>query len=119
MKYENQHFTGERALFMSSNIEVTKSLFDDGESPLKESHDFTVNESTFAWKYPLWYSHDFEIKECKFEEMARAGIWYSHDFLFSNCEFIAPKGFRKCHHFARALIIAVSHCCIRIFNLYS
>ena len=99
MDYFNQHFTGERALFQTSFATIDHCLFDDGESPLKESHDFQVTETTFGWKYPLWYSHDFQVADSTFLEMGRAGIWYSYDFRFSKIHFIAPKGFRKCHDF--------------------
>ena len=99
MKYENEHFTGERALFMSSGLTISNCLFDDGESPLKESKDFAVSDSTFAWKYPMWYSHDFTVNNCKATIDARAGIWYSHDFEIRKLDSVAPKMFRKCHNF--------------------
>lgn len=34
---KQQFLTGERALFKSENLEIHDSIFDDGESPLKES----------------------------------------------------------------------------------
>ena len=99
MKYEKQHFTGERALFMSKGVEIEDCLFDDGESPLKESHGFSVKNTTFAWKYPLWYSSEFSLENCKATVDARAGIWYSHHFAIKNLTSDAPKMFRKCHDF--------------------
>ena len=38
----NQHFTGERALFKAQSQMIDGCIFDDGESPLKESHDINV-----------------------------------------------------------------------------
>lgn len=98
MKYEKTHFTGERALFMSHDLEIVDCRFDDGESPLKESHDLQIEKTVFAWKYPLWYSHHFNVADSEMTVDARAGIWYSHDFCFKDCQIDAPKAFRKCFH---------------------
>ena len=49
------YLTGERALFGSRYLRVIDTIFDDGESPLKESHDIELMGSMFKWKYPLWY----------------------------------------------------------------
>ena len=46
--------TGERALFASRDLRIVDSVFDDGESPLKESHNIELENSSFKWKYPLW-----------------------------------------------------------------
>ena len=53
-----EFLTGERALFQAKNLEIYDTTFDDGESPLKESHDIRLYGSMFKWKYPLWYSHN-------------------------------------------------------------
>ena len=102
MDYLKTHFIGERALFKTSNASIKDCLFDDGESPLKESHDFKVEGTTFGWKYPCWYSHDFEVKDSTFTEFARAGVWYSYGFKIHDCAYIAPKGIRMCHDFVLA-----------------
>ena len=34
-----EYLTGERALFQGENLKIYDSIFADGESPLKESHD--------------------------------------------------------------------------------
>lgn len=89
--------TGERALFMTHGAEIEDCHFLDGESPLKESGDLKLTNDLFSYKYPLWYGENIVVKDCRFEEMARAGIWYSKHLHFSNCLFEAPKCFRKCH----------------------
>ena len=33
-----EFLTGERALFASNDLDIYDTIFDDGESPLKESH---------------------------------------------------------------------------------
>ncbi len=88
--------TGERALFRGKNLTINECIFDDGESPLKESENITVNTSLFRWKYPLWYSRNVQVNGCSFFDMARAGIWYTQDIRFADCMFEAPKALRRC-----------------------
>lgn len=98
MKYNKQHFTGERALFKQNNIEIDNCLFDDGESPLKEGNNITVANSTFGYKYPLWYGNNHKVNDCTFLEMSRSGIWYTNNSTFKNLNLIAPKLFRRCEN---------------------
>ena len=78
MKYiSNELLSGERALFMYSDVTVDHCVFYDGESPLKESKNVTVLHSEFRWKYPLWYSTNVKCHSMKFTETARSGIWYT------------------------------------------
>ena len=71
MKEIKQEFlTGERALFQGHDLRITDTIFDDGESPLK---NFT------------WF------------EMARAGVWYTGNMtvtdltLYGNYSFDGAK----------------------------
>ena len=91
----NQKLTGERALFMSRGLSIRDSIFLDGESPLKECHDISVEGSSFQWKYPLWYCSDVSVRDCTFFEMARAGIWYTENISMKDCLYQAPKGLRR------------------------
>lgn len=95
---KDMHFTGERALFQSKDVVIENCLFDDGESPLKESENIQINNSTFGWKYPLWYCNKIVVDSCKFLEMSRSGIWYTNDSTFTNLDIIAPKLFRRCNN---------------------
>ena len=52
---------------------IEDSIFDDGESPLKESSNIELVNSSFKWKYPLWYCNNVNVKDCYFFEMGRAG----------------------------------------------
>jgi hypothetical protein len=63
-KIRQEFFTGERALFQGENLKIYDSVFADGESPLKESHDIELYTSLFRWKYPLWYSRNIVAKAC-------------------------------------------------------
>ncbi len=95
-KIENEHFEGERALFKTTSKTIEGCLFDNGESPLKECRNLSVNNCVFGWKYPLWYGKNIDVSDSKFLETGRAGIWYTEDSSFSNLEYEAPKGFRRC-----------------------
>ncbi|MBP1307547.1 hypothetical protein JOD82_000562 [Paenibacillus sp. 1182] len=92
---DQQMLTGERALFKRKNLMVTNSIFADGESPLKESNDITIDNSIFKWKYPLWYCNNIRVDRSTFLEMARSGIWYTDQIVISDSVIEAPKTFRR------------------------
>lgn len=92
---KEQRLTGERALFHSKDLDISYSIFADGESALKESSNIKVEQSSFQWKYPFWYCDHIGIKDCTFAEMARAGIWYGREISLKDCLYEAPKGFRR------------------------
>ena len=97
MKEIRQQFlTGERALFQGANLKIYDTIFDDGESPLKESHNIELRNSMFKWKYPLWYSKNVVAQDCTWAEMARAGVWYTDNLQVKNALIEAPKNFRRC-----------------------
>ena len=89
--------TGERALFGAHDCEIVETIFDDGESPLKESRNISLRACMFKWKYPLWYAKDIDVKDGTWFDMARAGVWYSDRVKLENCAIEAPKNFRRCH----------------------
>ena len=91
-----QYLTGERALFMSSDLSVVDCTFAEGESPLKESHGIELEGSMFKWKYPLWYCKNIVAKNCAWFDMARAGVWYTNNVTVENTPIDAPKNFRRC-----------------------
>ena len=91
-----QYLTGERALFQSANLRIEDSIFTDGESPLKESRDLSLEGCMFKWKYPLWYCRNVEAKNTMWFDMARAGVWYSHHVAVEDAVIQAPKNFRRC-----------------------
>lgn len=91
-----QILTGERALFKAENLEIYDSIFENGESPLKESHDITLYNSMFRWKYPLWYAKNIVAKDCTWFDMARAGVWYTENIRVEDAAIEAPKNFRRC-----------------------
>lgn len=95
-KLDSKSFTGERALYGIKDKIIENSVFEDGESPLKEVENIKINKCSFKWKYPLWYAKKIEVNDCNFEIMSRSGIWYSEDLIFKNCKSVTPKSFRRC-----------------------
>ncbi len=91
-----ENLFGERALFNSNDLHITECVFDNGESPLKESSNVRIDECLFRWKYPLWYCNNIKADRCTFFDMARAGIWYTKNIEVKNTVYQAPKGFRRC-----------------------
>ncbi|MBR1861463.1 MAG: DUF3737 family protein [Lachnospiraceae bacterium] len=87
---------GERALFNSNNLHITECVFDNGESPLKESSDIELDECLFRWKYPLWYCNNIKVQRCTWFDMARAGVWYTKNIEVKDSVVQAPKNFRRC-----------------------
>lgn len=92
-----EYLTGERALFKGENLKIYDTIFADGESPLKESHDIELFGSMFKWKYPLWYCKNITAEDCTWFEMGRAGVWYTDNITVKNAVIEAPKNFRRCH----------------------
>ncbi|MCF0216576.1 MAG: DUF3737 family protein [Fibrobacteraceae bacterium] len=93
---KQQILTGERALYQSRNLKVVDCVFEDGESPLKESSDIEVLGSIFKWRYPLWYCKNVTIKDSDFFEGCRAGMWYTQHMFLENSIIKSPKNFRLC-----------------------
>lgn len=95
-EYRQGYLTGERALFQGQNLRIIDTIFAEGESPLKESHDIELIGSMFKWKYPIWYSENISVKDCTWFEMARAGVWYTNHIRIEDSAIEAPKNFRRC-----------------------
>ncbi len=96
MNIDGKRYTGERALFSSDGLVITDTIFDDGESPLKESSNISLLRCMFKWKYPLWYCENISMDRCTVFEMGRAGIWYTNNISVTNTLIEAPKIFRRC-----------------------
>ena len=92
---KGQRFAGERSLFMSRDLKLVDTVFEDGESPLKESANIKLANCTFKWKYPLWYCNNITLKDCTLASTARAGIWYTDNLKMTDCDIPAPKTFRR------------------------
>ncbi len=95
-EYIQKTFTGERAMFASKDINFKDCFFQDGESPLKESENISLEDCSFKWKYPLWYCKNVTVIDGKWFDMARAGVWYTENITVDKAFLQAPKNFRRC-----------------------
>ncbi|HRM20162.1 MAG TPA: DUF3737 family protein, partial [Trichococcus flocculiformis] len=96
MEHLNQQlFTGERALFKGKDLQISHSVFADGESPLKESNNIVLENTIFRWKYPLWYARNIQANNITLVETARSGIWYTNGITITDSMIQAPKIFRR------------------------
>ena len=95
-EYRQQFFEGERALYAEDGAVIYDSIFDNGESPLKESKNIEVYDSQFKYKYPIWYSKNVKVVNCNWFEMARSGVWYTDNIEIKDSLITAPKNFRRC-----------------------
>ena len=91
-----KNLKGERALFGSSDLKIIDCVFEEGESPLKESKSIELSGSMFRWKYPLWYCENIKTEGCTWFDTARAGVWYTNHISVINSVIQAPKNFRRC-----------------------
>jgi len=91
---KGQHQTGERAGFAWHDADIVDTVFADGESPLKHSHDLDISHSVFEWKYPLWYSKNVRLTDSALLDTARSGPWYVEDMTLRHVLIAAPKTFR-------------------------
>jgi len=100
-----QRLTGERALFNCKDTKIVDCIFEDGESPLKESSKLEIEGSLFRWKYPLWYCNAIKINNCNWFEMARAGVWYTNNVDVADAVIQAPKNFRRCKNLSLTNVV--------------
>lgn len=94
-KIKGKVYEGERALFKSKGLNIIDCVFQNGESPLKESKKLKISKTTFSWKYPLWYCNKITVNDSLFDITAKSGIWYTKNAIFNNCQIRAPKEFRR------------------------
>ena len=98
-KYENQTFDAERALYALRSGVVLNCSFQgpaDGESPLKECENITVENCLFDLRYPLWHSDQGKIEHCRFTPNSRAPLWYDKETELNNCILNGIKAVREC-----------------------
>lgn len=91
-----KQFTDERSLFAETGLVIHDTIFDRGESPLKECKDIELDGCMFRYKYPLWYGKNIRVTGTTWFEMARAGVWYSDQVEVTDSLISAPKNFRRC-----------------------
>lgn len=94
------YYENERSLFAQKNLRIRDTVFDKGESPLKECSDLELEGCIFRYKYPLWYVNRVSVKNTTWFDMARAGVWYAKELQVEDSIVTAPKNFRRCDGFS-------------------
>ena len=96
IEIEGKEYEGERPLYNLNNAVLNNVIFNEGESPLKECSDLKISNTTFKWKYPMWYSKNIYCENIKLIEVARSGIWYTKNITIKDSDILVPKTFRRC-----------------------
>lgn len=97
--FENQNFAEERALYALSDALVKNCNFDgeaDGESALKEAHDFKVEGCFMNLRYPFWHVTNASISNTQLTENCRAALWYDKDITITDSVLGGIKALREC-----------------------
>ena len=91
----NQIFSGERPLYESRDLQLSRITIGEGESGLKESRRVLAEDCRFEGMYVLWECEDAECRRCLFAPSSRASLWYSRRLRLSDCTIHSPKAFRE------------------------
>lgn len=94
-----ERFGEERALYGSCGVHLTGCVLDgeeDGESALKESCDYTVEETLCRLRYPFWHGRRVRILRCEMSDTCRAPLWYSEEVGITDTRMHGTKAVREC-----------------------
>ncbi|MCQ2414296.1 MAG: DUF3737 family protein [Clostridia bacterium] len=91
-----EYFKEERALYKEENVHVSDTVFDFGESPVKECRNMEFERCFFRGRYPVWYSENVTLTDCTMFDAARAGLWYVKNLTVRGGTVAAPKCLRRC-----------------------
>ncbi len=100
MKYSNQVYDEERALYGVCGAEIVDCSFDgpaDGESALKETAELRVERCYFNLRYPFWHTKGAVIRDITMTENCRAALWYDENITLEKCRMKGIKALRECH----------------------
>ena len=108
---ECKNFDEERALYHLVDADVKNCTFAgpaDGESALKESHNFTVSDCRFSLRYPFWHATDFSVERVHMDEGVRAPLWYAARGQFREMTAEGVKCLRECEDmdFSRCTLLS-------------
>ena len=99
MKYINETFDEERALYGCRDVELQGCRFDgpaDGESALKEGQDISVKDCYFNLRYPFWHDTNLSIDASELTVNCRAALWYSDNVTITDSKLHGIKALREC-----------------------
>ena len=95
MKISDQYLDGERPLYESRDLQLSRITIGEGESGLKESRHIEALDCSFEGMYVIWECEDVTCRNCYFAPSDRAPMWYCRDLRLFDCLIDAPKVFRE------------------------
>lgn len=95
MQISDNFFSGERPLYASRDLQLSRVTIGEGESGLKESRRIEAVECRFEGMYVIWECEDVTCRNCYFAPSDRAPLWYCRDLRLYDCLIDAPKAFRE------------------------
>ena len=95
MLITDNFFSGERPLYASRDLQLSRVTIGEGESGLKESRHILAENCRFEGRYVIWECEDVECRNCHFAELDRAPLWYDRNLRLYDCLIDAPKAFRE------------------------
>ena len=95
MKISDQYLDGERPLYESRDLQLSRITIGEGESGLKESRHIEAIDCRFEGMYVIWECEDVTCRNCYFAPSDRAPLWYCRDLRLYDCLIDAPKAFRE------------------------
>ncbi len=99
MKYINQNYDEERALYGVEDAEIINCTFAgeaDGESAIKECRNIKVDSCLFELRYPFWHVSGAEISNITMTETCRAALWYDDHVNIEKSTLQGIKALREC-----------------------
>ncbi len=95
MKISDKYFDGERPLYESRDLQISRVTIGEGESGLKESRHIEALDCRFEGMYVIWECEDVTCRNCYFAPSDRAPLWYNRNLRLFDCLIDAPKAFRE------------------------
>lgn len=95
----HQKFDNERALYNISKYKILDCTFNginDGESPLKECENLSIESCYFYLRYPIWHNTNLFLHNCIFYETSRAPFWYGQNLIIKDTYINSVKALREC-----------------------
>lgn len=99
MKYINEKYDEERALYGVEDSEIVNCTFAgeaDGESALKECRNIKVESCLFELRYPFWHVSGADILDVTMTETCRAALWYDDHINIEKSTLHGIKALREC-----------------------
>lgn len=98
---KGETYQKERALYNIKDLKLVNCRFEgpeDGESALKESHDFELDGCYMDLRYPLWHDSNVILNKVEMTPNCRAAIWYTKDIRINDSIMNGIKAVRECEN---------------------